>query len=253
MNKLSRISPKLKTLDDAAAAERLVALFHDAIDGAKRMISFGLHAHEVKLLQLKHTQFGPWVQAHVEPLPRAPKYKTLRTHMKLAESVIEFCAKEPMTKVLSKLAACGQFAHCGELLLLPEEKIPAEVKPLREKIFDCIDCKSSRALMAEFVQVEEDPVTGELKPKRGRLKGQGGATKEQRDAAQLEAAAAEKELLESETHNTIAWLLHNSDASRLGLIDDTLFEQLVDSTVQFLDWAGQVKRARKQARKGGDQ
>ena len=208
--------PKLKSGLDEKVAEQFSALFHDAQNGMRRVVAFGMFAWQIKQTELKHGQFGPWVEAN---FAGRISYRSVRAHMQLTQSALEACGVKTM-QAFFKLAAPLPFSHSGELLLMPEAKLPEEAKPLREKLCALLDGKSARALFTEFKQAEETEDEKPLRPKRGRIAGQGGASKEQR------AAAAEREELERLTSlqlkadEVAEWLMEYADLKGFARIDD---------------------------------
>jgi hypothetical protein len=159
-------TPKLKTGDDAEAAKQLTALYHDAQDAGKRLAIFGLYCFSIKA-HLKHGQFKPWLAANCPKI----HYNTLNGHMNLAKSALEACGVQ--IKGMAQISDASGFSHYGEILSLPDSKIPDLAKPLREKLNSLLEGKSARQLFGEFKQAEEDDA-GEVAPKHGRLKGHGG-------------------------------------------------------------------------------
>jgi hypothetical protein len=213
-------TPKLKTGDDAEAAKQLAALYRDAQDGVKRSVILGLYCFSIKA-QLKHGQFQSWLKAHC---PEAA-YRTVQYHMKLASSAMEACGMQ--MKALEAKAQQLRFSHCGEILALPEAKVPDEIKPLREKLSSLIEGKSARQLFGEFKQAEEDDA-GEVAPKHGRLKGQGGRkpVSISDQAAVLKQLAAEDwdEIELRLTHYADKFtMLTDTDAEiQIGILDEAL-------------------------------
>jgi hypothetical protein len=159
-------TPKLKTGDDEAVAIQLTDLYHDAQNAVKRSVILGLYCFSIKA-HLKHGQFQPWLAAHCPSVP----YRTLSYHMKLASSALEACGSK-INSLVAKVQTL-HISHCGEILALPEAKVPEEIKPLREKLSSLIQGKTPHQLFGEFKQAEEDDA-GEVAPKHGRLKGHGG-------------------------------------------------------------------------------
>jgi len=176
-------APSLISGDDEKVAAQFAELFHDAQNGMRRVVAFGIFAWQIKLTKLKHGKFGPWVEANFAA--KGISYRTVRAHMQLTESALEACGIKGM-KAFFKLAAPLPFSHCGELLLLAETKVPEAAKPLREKLCSLIDGKSARSLFTEFKQDDGDEESPN--PKRGNLKSKGRAPKQ----------ASPQELLEAE-------------------------------------------------------
>jgi hypothetical protein len=119
-----------------------------------------------------------------------------------------------------------RICHGGKYLLLPDKKLPEDVRPLKEKICALVDGKTQRQLFLEFKQAEDDG-NGNPTPKRGRLKGQGGATVEQREAAQQAEEAARLEALELKATEVVEWLIEVTDDQHLGLISTLTREHLL--------------------------
>jgi hypothetical protein len=235
-------TPKLKTGDDAEAAKQLTALYQDAQDGVKRIIVLGLFCYSVKA-RLSHGQFQSWLTANCPSVP----YRTLSRHMVLANSALESCGIK--IKALNSKVPQWHFSHCGEILALPDSKIPEAAKPLREKLSSLIEGKSARQLFGEFKQAEEEPSTGQLKPKVGRLKGQGGATREQRASARAEFEKLNLESLELQTESFTDWINENADAKHLGQIDDQLLVKFKEALLLGVSFCNEVIASRKGGRK----
>lgn len=217
MSKQLIAAPKLKSGLDEKVAEQFADLFHDAQNGMRRVVAFGMFAWQIKLTELKHGQFGPWVESN---FAGKISYRSVRAHMQLTQSALEACGVKTM-KAFFKLATPLPFSHSGELLLLADNKIPEAAMPLREKLCALLDGKSARALFTEFKQAEEaEDDSKPLKSKRGRLKGQGGASKEQRAAA---AEREERERLSSlqlKADEVAEWLMENADLKGFARIDE---------------------------------
>jgi hypothetical protein len=236
--------PSLKTGDDKEVAEKFKQLFHDAQNGQRRVVAFGLYAAQIKFCSLKHTQFGNWVRGTFADV--GISYRAVRAQMQLASSALKAVGVKSIKNfVRSKMAEALPFSHCGEFLLLPDSKIPESIKPLREKLFSLIDGKSAKQLFTEFKQLDDDEDDENPKPKRGRLKGQGGASKEQRAAA----AAAEEKARITEIELTAKdfgkWIDHNCDAQGLGKISDRAFDNLCEKAELLWQFCRQLKAARK--------
>lgn len=192
-------TPSLKNGGDAAIAKRLTKLFADAQTGMRRVVALGLFAWEIKETQLKHGEWGPWLAANAPTLCREdsktgrPKAShALHNAMRITQGVLEHVGFKTISAYLKHVSnsPSGGICHNGKFLLLPDKKIPTDIKPLREKICSLIDGKSQQQLFWEYKQAEEDD-EGELKKKHGRLKGQGGVSREQRASAKQREREAE--------------------------------------------------------------
>lgn len=205
-NKVAKI-PKLKDGTDEQTSARLKEMVAEAQNGLRRVVALGLFCFEIKS-KLKHGQFQPWLQTNCPDI----SLRSLKSYMQLTAGVLQKCKIN-----LKAFLAKGQslpISHSGEILSLPDAKVPEEAKPIREKICSIIDGKSQSQLFFEFKQADEDD--DKLQPKRGRKKGQGGATKEQR------AKAAEREELERITalkldmEDFAKWIDKNGDDKSIG-------------------------------------
>jgi hypothetical protein len=231
------IVPKLKSGDDAAIAAQLTEKFNQAQNGMRRIIALGLFAWEIKETQLKHGQWGHWLAAHAPDLCRPdsltgkPKASgALTNYMDLTRGVLENVGFKTVGKYLgaaAKFPRDGNLSH-GDFLLIEDKNVPADVKPIREKIFDLVDGKTQKQLFLEFKQAEEDE-TGAAKPHRGQLKGSKGLTKEMRERAAERQEAARIGELEEDTKATVKFLLENSDAKNFGVLDPKTLAKLSEA------------------------
>jgi len=237
--------PSVKSGDDEQLAEQFVELFTDATNGMRRILAFGIFAWQIKLLQLKHGQFGPWVKARCES--KGVSYRSVRSYMQLTQSSLEACGVK-LKPALAKWQTLP-ISHCGEFLLLPEGKVPESVKPIREKLTALVNGKSARQLFLEFKQSEDDG-DEDVKPtpKRGRLKGQGGATKEQRAAAQAAQEQAEIDAMEIEAQDLCKWIDDVCDAKHLPRISDKVWDKLHARADQLVAFMRTVENGRKGAK-----
>jgi hypothetical protein len=237
------VIPKLTTGDDAEVAAKFKELFHEAQNGLRRVVAFGLYAWSVKLLKLKHGQFGPWAKATFETIAvDSISYRSVRAHMNLTKSALESCGVKSLKSALAKWQTLP-ISHSGEFLLLPDAKVPDQVKPIREKLFSIIDGKSARQLFAEFKQSEDDE-SDFPKAKRGRLKGQGGASKEQRAAAAEREEQSRIEAIELEANDFCSWIDKNCDAKKIALINQKTFEKLRERARLLVDFCDKLHDAR---------
>lgn len=236
--------PALKTGDDAKVAARFKALFDQAEDAKLRVTAFGIYAHFIKLILLKKGQFGPWV-SH---LVGAEHYRTVRDHMLFAKSTLERAGHKNLKSLLSNWQSLPK-CHSGEFLLLPDAEVPAEVKPLREKIFSLFAGKSKYQLCSEWKQVEEDE-SGHVKVKVGRLKKQGGASHAQRVAAAAAEKLADKVAKEEAIKGFQVWIKKNcvDTAEGIGLIvSDAALVSLNDWSKVAFDYTSRILAARGKA------
>jgi hypothetical protein len=231
------IIPKLRSGNDAEAADQLTHLFDDAQNGMRKIIVLGLFAWEIKQGQLKHGQFGAWLAAHcpklatIDSATGKPKTsRALNGYMGLTKNVLESAGFATIQKYLGtagKSANDADLGH-GQFLLIEEKNVPDKLKSVRDKIFEIVDGKSQRQLFAEFKQPDEDSDDSPT-PKRGQLKGSKGLTKEMRErAAQREEAARIAELEEA-TKDTTKFLLENSDIRGFAAIDPKILAKLTEA------------------------
>lgn len=221
--------PTLLTGDDEAVAAKFKELFAQAEDAKLRVTAFGIYAHYVKLVLLKKGQFGPWVSN----LLGATHYRTTRDHMLFAKSTLERTGHKNLKALFSNWQSLPK-CHSGEFLLLPDAQVPAEAKPLREKIFTLFAGKSKYQLCSEWKQVEDD-ASGGRKVKRGRLKGHGGASKLQRETKQQLDEKARLEEIEIRRAEVTEWLNEVSDDTHLGLLaPDPDFLKALDLAAGYL-------------------
>lgn len=209
MNQATQLTkvPKLKSGDDAKSAAQLKDMVAEAQNGLRRVVALGIFCFEIKS-KLAHGQFQPWLTAHCPEI----SLRSLKAYMQLTTGVLEKC-KISLKSFLAK----GQslpISHSGEILSLPDAKVPNEAKPLREKICSLIDGKSQSQLFLEFKQVDEDE--DEPKAKRGRRKGEGGATKEQRAAAALREEEERITALKLDAVDFAKWSDQNGDDKGVG-------------------------------------
>lgn len=148
----------------AAEAKALSAMFDDAQSGMRRVVALGLFAHEIKA-RLKHGQFGLWLAEHAPKLSKEVDGRWLASsqltaYMGLASGVLESC--EVKLKEYLGLAAdlakirSSDLCHGGEILLLPEGRVPEEAREFRDKICELVDGKTQRQLFAEFKTADDD-------------------------------------------------------------------------------------------------
>lgn len=237
-------APKLKSGNDEVVAKQLGKFFADAQNGMRRIVALGLFAWELKETQLKHGEFGAWLEAHAPKLctpddktGKAKPSRALSGYMALTKNVLESVGFPTINKYLGHISNSQtmRICHDGKFLLLPDKKIPAEVKPLRDKICSLIDGKSQRQLFLEFKQAEEDD-DGNAKVKRGQLKGSKGLTKEQREAAKLREEQERIEDLELASDDTVKWLEKNCDDKNVGAISEKKAARLLEAVQYAQDY-----------------
>lgn len=218
--------PTLKSGNDEKVAATFVELFNDAQNGLRRICAFGVFAWSVKLLDLKHGQFGPWVKATFES--KGISYRAVRYHMQLTKSALESVGVKSLKPALAKWQSLP-ISHCGEFLMLPEAKVPEQVKPLREKLFTLIDGKSAKALFTEFAQADdsEDDDEAPGQKKRGNLKSKGRAPKQPSPEELLEA----QRKIAREDIQSVITDLHNIRAKFM-VLSESKDDQLLRTTLQ---------------------
>jgi len=220
----SSLAPALITGDDQAVAAKFKELFVQAENAKFRVAAFGIYATHVKLNLLKHGQFYDWVNATIGEEHR----RTVQDHMLFAKSTLERIGYRTLKAFFSNPQTL-RICHSGEFLLLPEGEVPAEAKPIRDKVFSLFAGKSKYQLCSEWKQVEEDE-SGNVKTKVGRLKGHGGATKDQRAAKAAADAQAEKLELELAAKDLCKLIKTNC-------LDDKWGTKLPDAALQAVnDW-----------------
>jgi hypothetical protein len=236
--------PALLTGDDQAATEHFISLYHEAQNGLRRVVAFGLYAWFIKICCLKRSQFLPWADAISQQ--HGLSRRSIQRHMELTKSVLKACGVGQVKPLLlgwqTQMRQAWHISHCGEILLLPDAEVPKEVRPLREKICTIIDGKSAQQLFFQFKQTEEDE-DGNERPKRGNLTGKGNP-KAQREAAKLRLSKAEVKALELKAKHTTRWILENCDAQRLGRIDNDVFDKLHEAVKGLNTWMADVRKSR---------
>jgi len=215
----------------------LRALYNDAQTGLRRVVAFGLYCFQVKAA-MPHGQFMPWLKKELPDLGD----RTVRTHMGLTKNVLEACGIK-MADYL-QIGCTQPICRTGKFLLMPEKKVPAEVKPLREKICALVDGKTQRQLQLEFTQVDEDE-NGELKPKRGQLKGSKGLTKEQRLAAKEREERERIEDMELDAKDWIKWAEKHADDKHIGSMAATMPPKLREAAELIVAYCRDLEQRRK--------
>lgn len=209
-------------------ADKLGVLYDDAQNGMRKIIALGLACWHIKEKELKHGEFGAWLQAHQPKLCRLdsatgkPKATSqLNGYMELAKGALEKVGIPTLEKYFATVAKFPTIGNMpsGGFLILHDKSVPPEAQPLREKLCALVDGKTQYALFTEFKQAVDD---GEgVKKQHGRLPGSGGATKEQRaNAAELEAQERIT-ALKLKTEEVAEWLLLVADDKGLGEIIGT--------------------------------
>jgi hypothetical protein len=250
----SAFNALLKTGDDAATAKQLNKLFAEAQTGMRRVVALGLFAWQVKETQLKHGEFGAWLAQHCPKLAtvneggRPRPSRALQGYMELTKGVLEkvgYSTIEKFHEAILKFPYRGNLTQ-GALLLLPENKIPQEAMPLREKIFALVDGKTQNQLFWEFKQSDDDE---NPKPKRGQLKGSKGLTKEMREQAAAREEAERLNELEEAILERNDWLLEIADAKNLGMMDSKLLKKFVEAADTASGFAKRTLESRKEGGK----
>ena len=240
----------LKGGGDAVAAKQMNKLFTEAQTGMRRIVALGLFAWELKETRLKHGEFGTWLAAHcpklatVDPVTgKGVASRALRGYMDLTKGVLESVGFDTVEKYLAAASGFSTAMNGGKFLLCPDKKVPDDVKPLREKIFELVDGKTQRALFLEFKQAKEDE-EGNAKPKRGRMKGQGGVSAEQRAAAAEREEQARLEELAEQITESNEFELQIADATGLGKMDSRLLEKFITARETSVAYARRVLESR---------
>lgn len=227
MSKAITTIPSLIDGHDKDAAKQLSKLYSDAQNGMRRIVALGLFAWEIKETRLKHGQWGAWLAAHCPNLARvdtetgkAKASTALSSYMDLTKNVLEQVGFTTVERYLAHISNSRQAGICrgGKFLLLPDKKLPEEVRPLKEKICTLIDGKTQKQLITGFKQAVEDE-TGKAKPKRGNLSGKG-CTRDHRANA---AAIAEEERINAlnlESEDISTWLIEKAGPKGIGDLDD---------------------------------
>ena len=215
----------LKNGNDKVVADRLKAMHAELADFATKSFLFGIYAHYVKEVELKHSQFGPWLQQHAPELCRLdsktqqPKpTSSLSRHLDFAKDVVGhfgISLNAALTRI--KTLTDGKFPTVGNFnrLLIEDAETSAKVIPKHKELVELLSNNSRRQIVHTLVQMEEDS-EGVEKRKRGRLKGSTGLTKEQR------AKAAEREeqeritALKFEMADFTNWIDKNGDDKGVG-------------------------------------
>jgi hypothetical protein len=148
-------APKLNTGDDLTAAQTLMRLYSESPTGLRKIVALGLTAWEIKENRLKHGEWAYWLAVHAPGLccqdsvtGRPKAGSQLIAHMELTKNVLAgvgFPTIESYFRVSLKFPKSGKSAW-GNFLLLPENEVPVEFSPLRQKICALVDGKSRHQL-----------------------------------------------------------------------------------------------------------
>lgn len=203
--------PQLTHGQDDKRAKELEQYIDDAESGLRSILKAGFFL-ECLAEDLPKGQLGPWVEAHC----KNRTWRTVQRWKEIAGGVGEAVGVSYKNRIGMKL---------HEVLALPLNKVPENLKAIREKIDAEIAGKSYRQLFLELKQYDED--TG--KPKRGRLKGSSGLTKEMREHAALRAEEERLNELEEAILERNDWLLEIADAKNLGMMESKLLKKFVDA------------------------
>jgi len=232
----------------AKEAKTLGELFDDAQQGMRRVVALGLFAHEIKS-RLKHGQFGPWLKDHAPRFSREVNGRPaascqLLAYMELASGVLESCGFK--LKEFTDLANCGSSAisHGGEILTLPDNKVPEEARPMREKICALIDGKTQRQLFAEFKTAEDDGDDLKVGSPLGKHHARKAKkpTPEEQLKARREQAIAMAECIEADIRNFL-------DSEAPGDLPPKQWQRLMAVNVECSKTGARISKAEKQARK----
>ena len=143
--------PSLKTMDNEKAAADLKALFGEAQEGVKRIAYFGFFALHVKIVELAHGEFLPWLAAYCPELP----YRTVASHLQLARTVLQAMGVRPW-KIGPNMQRL-HISHYGELLRITENDLNCAAKDSRKQMLEIIEGKSAQQLLAKYRRAEKAP------------------------------------------------------------------------------------------------
>jgi len=117
-------------------ADQFQHAYHEAVNGVRRVIVFGMMCLHVKR-NLQHGRFGKWLKTNCPDL----SHERVRQFMRLTEGIMG----------ITKFQALLDFDRPSyELLALPDAEVPEEVRPIRDEIFNLIDGKSVYQLELDF-------------------------------------------------------------------------------------------------------
>jgi hypothetical protein len=251
MSKLVKSSfARSATFNHKEHADRIDQLNTQAQAARRIDVALGLYCFELKEIHLQPGQFGKWLAENKPHLARQhtgsklwQPSRSLEAAMSIARSSLEVCGykiSDYISVLSNQIPRVRGICESGQLMLLPEEKLPEEFQKLREEIFALVDGKSQRQLLSEFKQMDDD--TG--KPKRGRLKGSTGLTKEMREKAAQRAEQERLNELEETIIGNIDWLLEIADAKNLGMMDGKLLKKFADAADTASGFAKRVLESR---------
>jgi len=141
--KLSK-TPKLQKGNDSEVAHELGRLVRDAQDGTRRILICGLFI-ETLVANLKHGQFGPWVEAHKEEI--GVGYPSICGWRQFASETLAFLK-------IQNSNALEFSIPLHEVLALPASEVPEDAREVRAKIDELISGKSVKQLMFQFREGE---------------------------------------------------------------------------------------------------
>lgn len=118
-------------------------LYREAQNGLRRVVSFGIYCFHVKN-RLPHGQFERWIETNCPNV----SHRSSRQYMQMTAGALEHCGIKIST--LLENGSALPFCHPGEFMTMDEGRVPEEIRPLRAKICELIDGKSSRQLLLEF-------------------------------------------------------------------------------------------------------
>jgi hypothetical protein len=128
---------------EVEAAKIINELYVDAQTGLRRIVALGTFCCHWKA-QLDHGDFQSWLEANCPKV----SYRSVAVYMQITQGVFESIGL-PMGDYFSKVQQL-HFSHPGELLLLPEAKLPDDLRPFQQKAFDLIDGNSQRSLILKL-------------------------------------------------------------------------------------------------------
>lgn len=222
--------PSLKRGDDAKIAAELNSYIIEAEKAVLAILRCGFFI-ELIADQLPHGQLGPWVAAHIPNRSWRSVQQWKATAAALGDA-LGVSLKQRISLELHK--------H----IFTPLAELPANIRPIREKLEQMVEGKTYRQLVFDLRQSDESG-----SPKRGNLSGKG-CTKADREAAALAEEEARITELHLSAEDTAKWLIENADHKRIGILDDKHFSALLNAIETAHGYMREVLAARIAAKKG---